>query len=145
MNNLINKTCLGIIRTLANAEVYTRKAEKELINNMFMPLSEEDNKKVFLESGKRIVTAKEDIQEVKENKIKELINKYKSTEDTIVLAEEEREKIFAELESKSKVVENWFEVIRTSERTCKIMDKYTKVELLETTIQVADKIIKETF
>ena len=109
-----------------------------------MPLNEEENKKVFLDSGKRIVTAKEDIQAIKEKKIKELIDKYKQNEQ-YSFSEKEYTKTYIELYLKSKVVRNWFEVIRTSEKTCKIIDRYTKVDLLETDIQIADMIIKDTF
>lgn len=144
MNKTIDKTELGVIRALANTEEYTRKAEKELISNMFMPLNEEENKKVFLDSGKRIVTAKEDIQAIKEKKTKELIDKYKQNEQCS-FSDKEYTKTYIELYLKSKVVRNWFEVIRTSEKTCKIIDRYTKVDLLETDIQIADMIIKDTF
>lgn len=144
LNRNTNKTELGMIRTLANAEEYARKAERELINNMFMPLNEEENKKVFLEGGKKIVTAKEDIKEIKEKKINELIDKYKQKKQ-YSFSEKEYAKTYIELYLKSKVVRNWFEVIRTSEKTCKIIDRYTKVDLLETDIQIADMIIKDTF
>ena len=143
MSENFNNTELGVIRTLANVEEYTRKAEKMLIDNMFMPLKEEENKKVFLESGKRIVTAKEDIQEIKERKIQELINKNKLTVE--ICTTNKLNKIFARLEEKTKVVSYWVEVIKTSENTCKIIDKYTKIELLETTMPIVDRIIKATF
>lgn len=139
-----NKTELGTIRTLANSEEYTRKAEKELSSNMAMLLSEEEYNKVFLESGKAIVTAKEEIQEIKEKKGQELVAKYKATVPTDI-GEFENNKIFDKLEDKARVVKYWFDIIRTSETSCRIIDKYTRVPLLETDIAVADKIIKATF
>lgn len=142
MNKDTNKTELGIIRTLANTEEYTRKAEKELSRNMFIPLSENEYKRVFNVSGKGIVTAKEDIQEIKERKIKELIARNKPMPP---VDQKQINKTFAELESKSNVVSYWYRIIKTSETTCQIIDKYTKVILIETDIMIADRIIKATF
>ncbi len=149
MNKDTNKTELGVIRTLANAEEYARKAEKELSSNIGMPLNNEKYDRVFNISGINIVKAKEDIQEIKKRKIKELINKYESITGIILLPQKVETEIFTEIENKSKAINNWFEVIRTSQEpcqgTCQIIDKYTKVILLETTIPIADKIIKATF
>lgn len=148
MINNTNKTELGAIRILANTEEYTRKAEKELSRNIEIKLGDEEYKRVFNINGIAIVTAKEDIQEIKERKIKELIGKYESTIGYLLPPDLE-DKVFERIEQKSKNKESWFEVIRTSknpcEGTCKIIDKDTKVTLLETEIPIADKIIKATF
>lgn len=137
-----NKTELGIIRSLANTEEYVRKAEKELSSNMFMSLSKEEYKRVFNINGINIVKAKEDIQEIKERKIQNLVSNY---QQITTVTSEDIDKTFAELESKSKVASYWYSIIRSSENTCRIIDKYTGTMLLETDIMIANKIIKATF
>lgn len=137
-----NKSELGAIRTLANAENYARKAEKELSRNIGIKLSEEEYKRVFNINGIAIVTAKEDIQEIKERKIKELIARNKPMPP---VSQEQINRTFVELENKSKVVSYWYSITKTSETTCQIIDKETKVILLETDIMIANRIIKATF
>lgn len=134
---------LEIIRTLANTEEFLRKAEKTLIDNMFMPLNTEEHKKVFLEIGKNIVKGKEDIQEIKTSKVKELINKHNVNTIVSSSSEVDINTAIAEFEDISKVVTSWINIVKTGDTLYKIVDKYTNVFILEADIMIVKRIIKE--
>ena len=134
---------LEVIRTLANTEQFLRKAERTLIDNMFMPLSTEEHQKVFLEIGKNIVKGKEDIQDIKARKVKELINKHNVNTIVSSTSEADINTTIAEFKDISKVVTFWISVVRTGDTLYKIVDKYTNVSILEADIMIVKRIIKE--
>ena len=135
------------------------KAEREFNIIEVIPLNNGENEKAILEEiSKNVTNGKERIQKIKEKKIKELIDKYKSVRKDI----EERlnnkkelgipesiqkdiHSILNELHKKSEVPSYWYKVEWRGASSCQIIDKDTKVPIITTDINIVQKIIEDTF
>ncbi len=137
-------TELGEIRILANIEKKLLETKERLEINEFVPLYKNEPIKSFIEeTSKNIEIYREQLRNIIIDKIDELVSKYKIDSE---LSNKEIDKIFKELEQKSKVPSYWYSLsLRFSQRECRIIDKQTKAFLLCADVTIIKQIIEDTF